>query len=179
MLPSLSIIHDQRWLFYHSSVHVLDIILALVLMECVSIFTAFVIVASVCVLLGAMDPIRDPGLVLAAWCLDTYWCFCFSVFVAGLALLNEVFEKLMHPLMYLTLPITGAFTMAAWVTPTYRAVLGWVALANCCEMLRAGMFSLSVKTYWSVPLIVVQSTIFLVIGLPVLEYARRRLHAGG
>ena len=179
VFPALTIIHNNRWLFYHPTVHVLDIVLANSLMECIGIFTAFLLVYGFCLLLGVLEPIRDPGLTLAAWALDTYWCFCFCTFIAGLSLLNEFVEKWMHPLMYLTLPITGAFTMTAWVTPGMRTVLEWVALANCCEMFRAGIFSLSVKTYWSVPLILVQSTIFLVMGLPILEYARRKLHVGG
>lgn len=179
VFPALTIIHDNRWLFFHPTVHVLDLILANCVMECISVFTAFLIVYGFCLLLGLLEPMRDPGLVLAAWALDTYWCFCFCVPVAGLALLNEFVEKWMHPLMYLTLPITGAFTMTAWVTPGYRTVLEWVGLANCCEMLRAGIFSLSVKTYWSVPLIFIDSSVLLVIGLPILDYARRNLHVGG
>jgi capsular polysaccharide transport system permease protein len=179
VFPALGVIQANRWLFFHPTVHVLDIILASCLIESIAVFTAFMIVSTFCMLLGALDPIRDPGLVLAAWGLLTYWCFCFCIFIAGLALLNEFVEKWMHPLMYLTLPITGVFTMAAWVSPRYREILEWVALANCAEMFRAGMFSLSVKTYWSVPLIVIESTIFLVIGLPILNYARRKLQVGG
>jgi capsular polysaccharide transport system permease protein len=177
--PSLNIIHSERWIFFHPTIHVFDVVLAHTLMECIAVFTAFVLVSSVCALIGAIDPVRDWGLVLAAWCLDTYWCFCFCIFIAGLAGINEIVEKWMHPLMYLTLPITGAFTMTAWVTPGYQKVLEWSAIANCSEMFRAGVFSLSVKTYWSVPLILVESTIFLVIGLPILEYARRHVHVGG
>jgi capsular polysaccharide transport system permease protein len=179
VFPALTMIHDNRWLFYHPTVHSLDVILANCFMEGISIFAAFLITYNFCVLVGALEPVRDWGLVLAAWSLDIYWCFCFCILIAGIALLNEFAEKWMHPAMYLTLPITGAFIMTAWVTPGFRKVLEWVGLANCCEMLRAGVFSLDVKTYWSVPLIVVESTIFLVIGLPILEYARRNLHVGG
>ena len=132
---------------------------------------------TVFVLFGVVDPVRDPGLVIAAYCLDILWCFCFSVFCAGVAGVSEMFEKIMHPLMYLTLPITGAFTMTDWAPPAYKVILEWVALANCCEMLRAGVFSLSVKTYWSVPVIVFESLFFLLIGLPIVEYARRQVHA--
>lgn len=177
--PALSAIHSNRYLFFHPTIHVLDLVVAPVLLESVAVFTAFVIVSTFVVLLGIMDPVRDWGLVLAAYLLDCYWCFCFCVFIAGPALLNDFVEKWMHPLMYLTLPISGAFIMTAWVDPGKRYVLEWVGLANCAEMLRAGMFSLNVKTYYSVPVIVGEATVFLVIGLPILDYARRRLHAGG
>jgi hypothetical protein len=41
-------------------------------------------------------------------------------------------------------------------------------------MLRASVFSLSVNAYYSVLLIVLSSLFLLVIGLPILQYARRK-----
>lgn len=172
---SLHVFHSDLGLFYHRNVHPLDIIIAHTLIESIAIFTSFSILMSVAVLFGLVDPPRDLGLALAGWSLDILWCFCFSVLAGGLAGISEFFEKLMHPAMYLTLPITGAFILADWAPPQYRAFLGWVGLANCAEMFRAGIFSLSVKTYWSVPVIVGKSLCLLLIGLPILEYARRQL----
>jgi capsular polysaccharide transport system permease protein len=173
--PSLSLLHRSGWLFFHQDIHILDAVIAGTLIESVSIITSSTIIATVCILFGAMEPIRDPGLVLAAWCLDTLFCFSFSVFMTGVAGLNEVVERFMHPLLYLTLPISGAFAMTAWLPPRFRAIVEWVPLANACEMLRAGVFPLDVKTYYSVPLIVLSSLFFIVIGIPIIEYARKRV----
>jgi capsular polysaccharide transport system permease protein len=175
VLPSLNLIHVNQSLFFHRNVHPLDLILAHTLIEAIGIFAAFVIVMSVALLIGAVEPVRDPGLMLAGWSMDILWCFSVSVLCAGISGLSELFERIMHPLMYLTLPICGAFTLADWVPPKYRLVLEWVGLANCAEMFRAGVFSLSVKTYWSVSVIVFESLGFLVIGLPILEHARRKM----
>ncbi len=175
VLPALNVLHTSGWLFYHQDIHIVDMVIAGTLIESVSIFTSFLIIATISILFGAMEPIRDPGLVLAAWCLDTLFCFSFSLFMAGLAGLSEMVERLMHPLMYLTLPITGAFTMTAWLPPNFKVVVEWVPLANCIEMFRAGMFPLSVKTYYSVPLIVISSMFLIAFGLPIIEYARRKL----
>jgi capsular polysaccharide transport system permease protein len=175
VLPSLNLLHHSGWMFYHQDIHVLDAVVATTLAESVAIFTAFLIIVGVCILFGVMEPIRDPGLVLAAWCLDTLFCFSFSVLSVGIAGLSEVFEMIMHPLMYLTLPLTGAFTMTSWLPPSVRWIVEWSPLASCCEMLRAGVFSLSVKTIYSVPLIVFSSLFLLAIGLPVIEYARRKV----
>ena len=179
VLPALNILHTSGWLFYHQGVHVLDVVFAATLMESVSIFTSFLIIATFATLFGAMEPVRDPGLILAAWGLDTLFCFSFSLLMAGLSGLSEIVERLMHPLMYLTLPITGAFAMAAWLPPRYRLIVEWVPLANCIEMFRAGMFPLSVKTYYSVPLIVISSLFLIALGLPIIEYARRKVDIAG
>ena len=174
VFSSMHLLKASGWLFYHQDVHVLDPIIAATLIECVSILTSFVIIASVCILFGLMEPIRDPGLFLMAWILDTLFTFSAAVLVAGLSGLSDMVETLVHPLMYLTLPLTGAFTMTAWLPASLQVILIWTPLANCCEMLRAGVFPLSVKTYYSVPLIVLSSLFLMAIGLPVLEYARRK-----
>jgi capsular polysaccharide transport system permease protein len=179
VLPALTLLHHNLWLFYHQNIQAVDIVIANCVMKSISIFTSFVIVVSVCMLFGVIKPIADPGLVLAAWCMDTLFCFSFAVFIAGFAALSEMIEKIMHPLMYLTLPISGAFTMTYFLPPGAKAIMIWMPLANCVEMFRAGVIPLDHKTYWSVPLIVLSSLALLAIGLPVLEYARRKADITG
>jgi capsular polysaccharide transport system permease protein len=174
---SLNMVHQSGWLFYHRNVHVFDIMLAHSLLKSVSILTSFVVLSTVLTLFGVIQPFRDPGLILAGYGLDTLFDFSFSVFIAGIAAQNEYVERLMHPLMYLTLPISGAFILTDWAPPRFRTFLEWIPLVNCAEMFRAGIFSLSVKTYWSVPLILVWSLAFIVAGLPILETARRKIEA--
>jgi capsular polysaccharide transport system permease protein len=177
VLLSLNSIHLSGWAFYHRNINILDLLVAHCLKESIAIFTSFVILYGACLLFKVLDPVRDPGLIVAAWCLDTLFCTSFSILMAGIAGLSEIVERLTHPLMYITLPITGAFTMTDWLPPRFKIFVEWIPLANCCEMLRAGVFPLSVKTYWSVPLIVLSSLFLLVIGLPVVEYARKKLEA--
>ena len=84
-------------------------------MKSVSIFASFIIIATVVLLLEVIEPIRDPGLLVAAWGLDTLFVLSAATFISGFAAMNEYVEKIMHPLMYLTLPFTGAFTLTSWV----------------------------------------------------------------
>jgi capsular polysaccharide transport system permease protein len=175
VLSCLAIIKNSAWMFYHPNVHVMDIIFANLLIKSVSIFTSFVVICTVVTLFGIIEPIRDPGLMLAAWGLDTLFVLSFATLMAGLAALNEYVEKITHPLMYLTLPLTGAFTMTDWLPPQFKFVLEWSPLANCIEMFRAGMFSLSLKTYYSVPLILLSSLFLFATGIPIVAYARRQV----
>jgi capsular polysaccharide transport system permease protein len=177
-LTVLGAIHALRrtgWLFYHQNVGALDVLIAQGLLQSLSIFTSFVLVCGACVLWGVFPPVRDPGILVAAWVLDTLFCMSFAIVIAGLSELSEFVEKLLHPLMYLTLPLTGAFTMTSWLPPRAREVLYWSPLANACEMLRAGLFPLSVKTYWSASFILISSVALLAVGLPLVTYARRRI----
>ena len=175
VLPSIHSIRNSGWLLYHHNVHVIDVIVARAMLLSVAIFTSFVIVCSICVLFDVFPPVRDPGLIIAAWCLDTLFIFSFAVVIAGVSELSEFVEKILHPLMYLTLPLTGAFTLTAWLPPRARIIMEWSPLANAIEMFRAGVYPISVKTYWSVPLILFSSLFLLTIGVPLVLYARRQI----
>lgn len=175
VLGAIRSLHHGAWLFYHNNVSALDILLARGLLQSVSIFASFVLVYAVCIMFDIFPPARDPGLIVAAWCLDSLFCISFSIVVAGLSELSEVVEKFLHPLMYLTLPLTGAFTMTSWLPPRARVAIEWSPLADACEMFRAGVFSLSVKTYWSAPYIFFSSLALLSVGLPLVSYARKQI----
>ena len=175
VLPCLNIVKGSGWAFYHPNIHVMDIIAANVFVKSVSVFASFVVLYTIMILFGVLDPPRDPALIVAAYGLDTLFVLSFATLMAGVAAVNEYVEKVTHPLMYLTLPLTGAFALTVWLPPKARMVLAWTPLANCVEMFRAGMFSLNVKTYYSVPLIVLSSLFLLAIGVPILLYARRHI----
>ena len=175
VLHCLHILRAQGWLFYHRNVTALDIVVSHVVMKGLATFASFSIIYAVVVLFKIIEPARDLGLVVSGYGLDVFFTLSFSIFMAGLCELNEIVEKVAHPAMYLTLPLSGAFFLTAWMPPSVRWIQELSPMANSIEMMRAGMFSLSVKTYYSVPLIVLWSLFFLAIGLPLLSYARKKL----
>jgi capsular polysaccharide transport system permease protein len=175
VLPCLAIIKNSGWLYYHPGIRVIDTIIAHVLMKSLSIFASFVVICTGVTLFGIIALVRDPGLILAAWGLDTLFVLSFATFIAGFAALNEYVEKISHPALYIALPLTGAFTLTDWLPPRIKIIMEWSPLANCIEMFRAGMFPLSVKTYYSAPLVLLSSLFLLAVGLPMLAYARRHV----
>ena len=166
-------IKGAGWLYYHQNIAVFDVLVAKSLLISISVFTSFVIVAAVGVLFDFMPAVRDPGLVVFAWAVDTIFTMSFATVLAGLSEFSEIIEKLFHPLMYLTLPLTGIFTLTSWLPPRARAVVEWSPLANACEMFRAGVFPKSVKTMWSLPFILGSSLVLFLIGIPLMMRARK------
>lgn len=173
VLDSMASIKRSGWLFYHQNVKMFDVFLARSLLISISIFASFVIVATFGMLFEFMAPVRDPGLVVAAWCVDTFFVMSVASIVAGLSELSEVVEKLLHPLMYLTLPLTGAFTLTTWLPPRARLIVEWSPLANACEMFRDGVFPDSVKTIWSLSFILGCSLVLFLVGIPLMIHARK------
>jgi capsular polysaccharide transport system permease protein len=161
------------WLAYHSSVHPLDILIAKTLMGSLGIFGAFVIGYLILYVFGGVELPRDPLLVVAAWGLDTLFCFSFSLVIAGISDISHLAEKLLHPLMYLTIPLMGSFTFTDWLPVAARKVLVWSPLVNAVEMLRAGVYPLDIRTYWDPGYILFSSLVCLTIGLPLVSYARK------
>jgi len=174
-LSALGSVKASGWLFYHQNVKMFDVFLARGFLISLSIFASFVIVAAVGVLFDFMPPVRDPGLTVAGWCVDTIFCLSFASVVAGLSEFSDIVEKILHPLMYLTLPLTGAFTMTSWLPPRLRVLVDWSPLANACEMFRSGVFPESVKTVWSLPYILGSSLVLFLIGIQLMNTARKRI----
>ena len=163
------------WLAYHASVHPLDILIAKTAMGSLGIFGAFVLGYFILYVFGGVEPPRDPLLVVAAWALDTLFCFAFSLVIAGVSELSHLAEKLIHPLMYLTIPLMGSFALTDWLPVAARQVLVWSPLVNAVEMLRAGVFPLDIRTYWDPGYILFSSLVGVTIGLPLVSHARYRL----
>ena len=170
---AMKAIEYSSWLSYHPNVQPLDILIAKSLMSAVGILGSFMLGYLMLYLAGLAGPMRDPLLVIGAWGLDILFCFSFSVVIAALSELSDLVERLLHPIMYLTIPLTGTFTLTAWLPSGFRSVLVWSPLVSTCEMLRAGVFPESVRTYWYPSYVVIWSLALLAVGLPLLAHARR------
>ena len=168
-------IAESSWLLYHPNVQVLDVLIAKAMMSSIGIFASLVLGYSILFLVGIADAPRDPLLIVAAWCLDTIFCFSFALVIAGIVAFADFAGKLLHPIMYLTLPLTGSFTMLEWLPEKARSFLIWSPLVDACEMLRAGVFPEDVTTYWNPWIIVLSSLALLALGLPLHKYARRHI----
>jgi capsular polysaccharide transport system permease protein len=173
VLGSIGSIKRDGWLFYHQNVKMFDVFLARGILVSLSIFTSFVIVACAGILFDLMKPAHDPGLIVAGWFVDTVFVMSFASVVAGVSEFSEYTERVLHPLLYLTLPLTGAFTLAIWLPPRLRAIVDWSPLAEACELFRAGVLPESVKTIWSLPYILCCSLVLFLIGIPLMNHARK------
>jgi capsular polysaccharide transport system permease protein len=171
------ILRNNSGVLYHAHIKPLDILIARGLLETIGCLATFFVAYIPLSLLGVIEPMRDPLLVFGAWFLAAWFSFSFGIIVEGLAEMNEIVERIMPPLMYLTLPLTGAFTMLSWLPPEARAVLAYSPLVNTMEMFRCGMFSADIVTYWSVPYVLAWCFVQTVIGLLLIENARKYIHA--
>jgi capsular polysaccharide transport system permease protein len=162
-------------LLFHRNIRVLDILISRALLESIAILTAFFIAYVPLALFGAVSLIRDPLLLFGAWVLHTWFSSAVGLIIAALTELSEGFERFIPPTMYITLPITGAFTMQSWLPQNLREVLAWSPLVNTQEMFRGGLFPADIPTYWNAWYVVVVCVILTAIGLPLVAKAQKHV----
>ncbi|MEJ0052110.1 MAG: ABC transporter permease [Methylovirgula sp.] len=169
------VLHHNMNVLFHSTVKAFDLFMAHGVLETISCLSTFFIAYVPLALLGIIDPIRDPLLVFGAWFLTAWFSFAFGITAAGLTALNDVVERLFPAFMYVTLPLTGAFTMQDWLPPRAREILQYSPLVNLMEMFRCGLFSEDVMTYWNLPYVLCWCLGLTVIGLLLIEKARNSI----
>ncbi len=164
-------------LLFHRNVRPFDVLLAGVTLEMAGILTAFFIAYVPLALFGAMEPMRDPLICLTAWILMTWFAFAFGMLITGLSELSETAEHFIQPVMYITLPVTGAFTMQYWLPDKARHILAWSPLVNILEMFRGGLFPADIPTEWDAVYVLICCVVLTAIGLPLIHLAQRRVRA--
>ena len=160
-------------LLFHRNISLIDVLVARSLLETIGILAAFFVAWTPLYLLGFVDPIRDPLLFAGGYALQAWFSFAFGLIVAALSEMYEAVEQILPPLLYITIPFTGVFNMAACLPAQWREAILWSPLVNNVEMLRAGMFSEDNVTYYDATYVVCWSLALTAIALPLVQYSRR------
>jgi capsular polysaccharide transport system permease protein len=164
-------IRQNAGLLFHRNVRLLDILIARGMLEILGIFTAFFIAWVPLMLLGVLEPMSDPLEFVGGYLLQGWFSFAIGMIIAGLSEMYAPVEQFVPPVLYITLPFTGCFSMASWLPQEWRELLLFSPLVSNVEMMRAGMFSADTVTY-SYPLYVVLWCVVLTaIGLPLVHKA--------
>jgi capsular polysaccharide transport system permease protein len=167
------IIRASMGLLFHRNISLIDVLIARSLLEIVAIITAFFVAWTPLALLGFVDPMRDPLLFAGGYLLQAWFGLAVGLIVAALSEIYEATEQFLPPLLYITLPFTGVFNMAAWLPQRWREATLWSPLVNCVEMLRAGMFPGDVVAYYDPMYVVYWSLALTALALPLVQFARR------
>lgn len=164
-------------LLYHRNVRLLDILVARAALESFSGMASFVVAYLILNLFGFIRTMEDPLVMAGAWLLMTWFGWSFGLVVAAITELMEPAAHLVQPLLYVTLPLTGAFYMVAWLPASAQEVVMWSPLAHMFEMFRGGLFGAHFAADWSVAYVTVWCFGLIAIGLPLLRVAQHRFSA--
>jgi capsular polysaccharide transport system permease protein len=172
---SLGAMRQNVGLVFHANVKFFDILVARALLDTIGILTAFFIAYVPLVLLGFMLPMHDPLVPLVAWVLTAWFTFGTALILDGLTEISAAAERFVHPIMYIALPVTGAFYMVYWLPETLRSIVLWSPLVHGSEMFRAGLLPPDVPTEWDALYLLWWCLGLTAIGLPVTLHAQRHV----
>jgi capsular polysaccharide transport system permease protein len=161
-------------LLYHTRVKLLDVVLSRHLLE-----TAAVVVVMAFIVLGVVMwtnivPSSIPTIALGLLLLFLL-ANGLGMLAAAAAAVWKVAEKLIAPMVYLTLPFSGALVALHSLDPGFRSVLLWNPQAHVHEMVREGFFGDLLPSYYSIGYVLFAVGIVNLLGFAALRAVRPKL----
>jgi capsular polysaccharide transport system permease protein len=161
-------------LLYHQQVKLDDVMIARTLLEAATVFMVIAIVAGGAVMVAGMTPNSVPTLV-AGMALMFLYAHGLALLVATAAALSETFERLVTPILYLSLPFSGALFDLHSLPPSYRALMLWNPQVHFHEMVRDGMFGDLLPAYYSLDFMILVIIVVNLLGMLAMRAARTRI----
>ena len=165
----------NKGLLYHPNVRVVDLIYARALLEFAACTMSLVFLTFVFWGLGLMALPVDPLKAFFAWLLFAWFVIGAGMLAAFMGESSEIFDRIVHIILYLALPLTGAFTMVSWMPPAIQNVLLYSPLVHGVEMLREGYFGAGIDARYSVAYLFQVNLVLTLLGLILIRNIRRKL----
>jgi capsular polysaccharide transport system permease protein len=168
----------NKGLLYHPNVRVVDLIYARALLEFAACTMSLGLLSVVFWGLGLMDLPADPLKVALAWALYAWFVIAVGMVAAFMGESSEIFDRVLHIMVYLSLPFTGAFSMISWLPSAMQSTLLYSPLIHGVEMLREGYFGEGITANYSVAYLFQANLIATLFGLILIRNIRRNLIDG-
>jgi len=170
---SIKAFESNAALLFHRQVTTVDILLSRILLEICGGTLSGLIVAFGAWTLGYMDPPENWGLI----CLGLFCLYLFSIgfalILAALTEMSEILDRFIGPVMYVSLPFTGAFSMVDWFPQNAQNILVYSPMVNAVEMIRSGLFGPNIIAHYDVLFTCWVSCVLILIGTFLTMQARR------
>ncbi len=168
----MSALRANIGLLYHRKITPLHIYISRAILELAGATLAFIVVYASLLALGQVAAPKDFLLLLSGWLILAWLAFGLSMIMAALAIRYEAVERMGNIIMYLMIPMSGAFIMAQYVPDSVRKYYLYIPFPHAIEMVRAGIWGEFVKTYYTPLYPIAFGTVLLLIGLLLLNINR-------
>jgi len=169
-----SAIHANLTLLFHRQVTPLDIMISRNALEATSVIGVILLVLSAAAWLAGIWP-ANISLVFFALMLMALMCHGISMNVAALVTRWEGADRLIHPITYLMMPLSGAFFALHWLSPGIRELLLWNPLVSIHEAIREGIFGDAFPSYYDLSYVGYWILGSNMMGMLALRTVRRKL----
>jgi capsular polysaccharide transport system permease protein len=163
-------------LFYHRTITPFDVLFSRALLEQAGTLIAFCLLMGLAVATGIANPPARPfayGLgVLSMGLLS----FGLSMIVCAITHERRSVGRIVHPMIYIMMPLSGAFFTMNHLPREVRDVLLALPLAHIYELMRYGWFNAAVPTYINPGYIAISVLGSLLVGLLSIAVTRKKIH---
>jgi capsular polysaccharide transport system permease protein len=170
-----TLLEANRPLLNHRRVTILDMLIARALLEVASTIMVLTLLLSATWLLDYFDGPADLLQIGMAVGLLAWFSFALSMIVTTLSHESPIAGRLIHPMLYLSMPLSGAFFAMVWLPEGLRDILVWVPTVPMFELLRQGMFAGYPATYAGLAYPIAICGVLTLIGLAGLRMLRARV----
>ena len=160
-------------LLYHRQVTILDLFIARSLLEITSNVAASVVSLVLFYSIGIMDMPRDLPMFYLGYLYMIWWCLAAALIIGAVSERTDWAEKIWQPFSYLYVFFSGFIYMAEWLPHELRSWALYMPSLQAYEMIRAGMFGATVKTYGNPDYCAFALAVLTLIGLSLMRDARK------
>jgi capsular polysaccharide transport system permease protein len=161
-------------LLYHHQVTVFDLFVARALLEILSNLAAVIFSFALFLALGVMDWPRDPPMFYLGYFYMIWWCIAIALIIGGLSERSDLVEKIWAPISYMYMAVSGFFFLAGWLPAPVRSWgLAVMPSIHAYEMIRAGVFGHTIRTYGDPVYMSLVCAGLTLIGLVLLRESRK------
>jgi capsular polysaccharide transport system permease protein len=169
----LFFIRQNAGLLYHRRVTIFDIFIARSLLEIGSNLSALIVSFVVFYIIGAVDVPLDLPMFYVGYFYMIWWAVAVALIIGALSERSDWVQQIWQPYSYLYMMFSGFFFLADWLPPRIRAVALYQPYTQAYEMIRAGVFGTTVKTYGDPMYTTYVLAVLTLLGLWLLREGRR------
>jgi len=173
--PVTGILRRNSSLLCHQPLSHVHVLFARSSLEFLSTTAALLVIYFVLVTLDLVEPVADLGLALSGWLFVAWFFGAVGMLLAALTELWEATEKIIPPMQYLALPLSGTFFMVDWMPGYAQKLLLLNPSVHCFEMFRAGFLGEAMTTHYDPWYLAAWSTALTVAGSGALYTVRDRI----
>ncbi|WP_170985306.1 ABC transporter permease [Roseomonas sp. AR75] len=167
-------LRSNMTLLYHSRIKLLDVVLARHALEMTAVVTVMALIV-VGVWIWADQPPSDIPILLTGIILLFLLAHGLGLLAAAASARWEIAERLIHPLVYLSLPLSGALVPLMAMDPIVRNMLLLNPQAHIHEMVREGFFGEALPSFYSTGFVLFWVAVVNLLGLAALRAVRPKL----
>jgi capsular polysaccharide transport system permease protein len=171
----LNAIRSNIYVFHHSPVAILDLILAQLFVEFLSNICAVIVSFMALLIVGVLPFPKDLPTFYMGYAYMTWWCASLAIIIAAFAMRTVWVEKIWMVAGYMYVALSGCFYMAFFIPEAARPYALLQPSLQAYEMIRAGMFGSAVPTYYNISYDTAVLTGLTFIGLLGIYQARNHL----